>query len=129
MQKLSILFFVLVFNSLTSLSQGHKNICQLKVEKAEPVVFNNKLRWYKIVVLNGSNKTIDALEWEAVFYDKFDKVVGRAPGKYSSGGAVSKPIQPGEKLTDRETPEGIGDADRISIILKSVHYATGGTCE
>ena len=128
MNKMFVLLFIMLFNFLTSFSQGHKNICKLTVEKAEPVVLNNKLRWYKLVISNGSTKTIDALEWDAVFYDKFDKYLGTASGRYSSGGTISKPIQPGEKLTDRETPEGIGDADRVIITLRKVHYVGGGTC-
>ena len=128
MFKPAILLLAFVCLAPVLFAQNHKNICQLTVQKAEPVVMNNKLRWYKIVIHNGSAKTVDAVEWNAVFYDKFGKSVGTAKGTYSSGGLVSKPIKPGENLTDRETPEGIGDADRIVISIKKVHFLESGNC-
>lgn len=125
--KFKILSLLFLFFASKSFAQEHKNRCSLKVVSAEPFVWNDKLKYYKVIISNGNKKAMDACEWTATFYDKFDKYIGEAIGKWSSG-AIIDPIQPGEKLTDRETPKNIGDVDRIVISINKVHFFDGTVC-
>jgi len=126
--KIKLLSLFLFCFATTAYCQEHKNKCNLKVVSAEPVVWNDKLKYYKVVISNGNNKTMDACEWKASFYDKFDELIGEEIGKWSSGSFIG-PIQPGEKMTDRETPKNIGDADRVVISINKVHFVDGSVCK
>lgn len=126
--KFKLLSILFLFVASKTFSQEHKNKCNLKVVSAEPVVWNDKLRYYKVVISNKNEKAMDACEWNASFYDKFDVLIGETIGKWSSGSIIG-PIQPGEKMTDRETPKNIGDADRVIISINKVHFIDGTVCK
>lgn len=125
--KLKLFSLLLLFWASQSFAQEHKNKCKLKVLSAEPVVWNDKLRWYKIVINNGNSKAVDACEWSASFYNKFGDLLGVKDGGWSSG--KGDPVQPGQKIKDRESPDNIGDADNIVITIKKVHFFDGTVCE
>lgn len=110
-----------------SIAQKHRNRCSIEVKESKPHVLLDKLRYYSVEFYNGSQKTMDALEWEAQFFDKFEKLIGTRKGTWSSGKWV-KPIQPGDYLTDREFPEDIGDANKIIIEVSKVHFVGGAAC-
>jgi hypothetical protein len=126
--KFKILLILFLFVASKTFSQEHKNKCNLKVVSAEPVVWNDKLKYYKVVILNENEKTMDACEWTASFYDKFDVLIGEAVGKWSSGSIIG-PVQPGEKMIDRETPKNIGDADKIFISINKAHFIDDSICQ
>ena len=109
-------------------AQHHINLCKQEVISAEPQVFNDKTRWYKIVVYNASEKSLDALEWEARFYNKFNELLGVRKGVWSSGDWIN-PISPGKKMTDRELVKDIGDADKVYIKITKAHFVGGKSCD
>jgi hypothetical protein len=128
MVKYAFLLFLLLTISLLSFSQAHTDKCEVKVKEATPHVVLDKLRYYSVEFYNGSQKTVDALEWDASFYDKFNKLLGVRTGVWSSGKWIS-PIQPGEYKKDREMPDEIGDAEKVIIKIKKVHFINETSCE
>jgi hypothetical protein len=128
MIKASSLLTLLLTISLLSFSQAHQNKCKVTVKEATPHVVLDKLRYYSVEFYNGSQKTVDALEWDASFYDKFNKLLGVRKGVWSSGKWIS-PLQPGEYKKDREMPDDIGDAEKVIIQIKKVHFIDGSSCE
>jgi hypothetical protein len=122
---------VLAFSSAIGpavFSQTHKNKCNIEIKGASPHVVMDKLLWYSVDFYNGSQKAVDALEWDAYFYDKFDEVIAVRKGSWSCGDWV-KCLQSGETRTDREMPKGIGDADHVRIEVKRVHFVGGTSCD
>ncbi len=126
--KFKILSLLFLLIASKTFSQEHTNKCNLRVVSAEPIVWNDKLKYYKVVIINGNEKTMDACEWTASFYDKFDVLIGETIGKWSSGSIIG-PVEPGGKMTDRETPKNIGDADRIAISINKVHFIDDSICQ
>ena len=128
MIKIGVLLSFFLTISILSLSQTHQNKCKVTVKEATPHVVLDKLRYYSVEFYNGSQKTVDALEWDASFYDKFNKLLGVRIGVWSSGKWIS-PIQPGEYKKDREMPDDIGDAEKVIIKIKKVHFIDDSSCE
>jgi hypothetical protein len=128
MVKYAFLMYLFLTISLLSFSQEHTDKCKVKVKEATPHVVLDKLRYYSVEFYNGSQKTVDALEWDASFYDKFNKLLGVRKGVWSSGKWIS-PLQPGEYKKDREMPDDIGDAAKVIIKIKKVHFIDETSCE
>jgi len=112
----------------TTVAQKHKNQCGLEVISAEPVVLMDALRYYKVVIENRTSKTVDAVEWDAFFYNAFGEKIGTHRSQWAVS-TLSKPVGPGKKITDRKKPdETIKHADRIEIRIRRVHFKDDSAC-
>ncbi len=119
------LFFLMV--PLSLFSQSHKGKCKIEVIKTySQKTFGRNIGYY-VELKNNSNKTVDAIEWEALFYNKFGELKGKKPGKWDSGNII-EPVDPGGSIEDLET-SWIKDATDVYITIKRVHYTDGTSCK
>ena len=125
--KAFLLAGLLLFACFSGKAQKHINKCKLEIISAEPQTISGKTRWYKLVIQNNNELTLDALEWEAHFYNKFNNLIGVKKGDWSSGDFID-PISPGKKLTSREITKDLGDADRVYIHISRAHFVGNKTC-
>lgn len=103
------------------------NSCGLTVEKSYTQSVLGVNVGYYVEFHNKSGKTIDAVEWNANFYNNFEDYIGTRKGEWSSGNFVS-PIENEETFKDLEGV-WVEGATKIKIKVTRVHYTDGSSCE
>lgn len=102
------------------------NSCGLTVEKSYTQSVLGVNVGYYVEFHNKSGKTIDAVEWNANFYNNFEDYIGTRKGEWSSGNFVS-PIENEETFKDLEGV-WVEGATKIKIKVTRVHYTDGSSC-
>ena len=100
--------------------------CGLTVEKSYTQSVLGVNVGYYVEFHNKSGKTIDAVEWNANFYNNFEDYMGTRKGEWSSGNFVS-PIENEETFKDLEGV-WVEGATKIKIKVTRVHYTDGSAC-
>jgi hypothetical protein len=120
---LSLGFLVLFF---AASEPTHQGLCDVIAEKATTQNVLGKNVGYYVVFKNHSKSEVDALEWEAFFYNNFNDLKGSVKGNWSSGNFID-PIKPGETTKDLESA-WIDGATKVFITIKRVHFVNGKSC-
>lgn len=81
---------------------------------------------YYVEIKNETSKEMDAIEWEAHFYDNFDELIEKKSGSWSSGNII-KPVKPDEVLKDLKMV-WVKKATKVFIKVKRVHFTDGTSC-
>ena len=112
--------------SLTIAAPKHYGKCGVMPLKAYTQNILGKNVGYYVEFKNGSKKSVDALEWQARFYNNFDELKGTRTGNWSSGNFIS-PIEPNATTKDLEGV-WVDGATKVFIIISRVHFTDGTTC-
>lgn len=129
MKVFSYILFISLAITLpaTVFSQSHKLKCDIGVEKIYSQKTLDHNIGYYVVFKNNSNKTVDAIEWDAMFYNRFGDFKGKSEDHWASSN-IFKPASPGSTIEDLK-PNWIGGADDVYITIKRVHYTDGSICK
>jgi hypothetical protein len=112
-----------VFSTLSMMPQGGSGGVSVVKSYTQNVMGKNI--GYYVELKNNSGKTIDAIEWQASFYNNFNDLKGRKIGDWSSGNII-KPVKPGEVIKDLEGV-WVDGATKVEIEITRVHYTNGKT--
>lgn len=82
---------------------------------------------YSVEIKNSSDKTVDGIEWDAYFFNRFGDLKGKREGEWTSGNLI-KPKTPGETLIDVSSNFVSGATD-VFITIKRVHFTDGTLCK
>lgn len=105
---------------------AHAGKCGLNPEKAYSQYVMGRNIGYYVEIRNETDKEVDAVEWEAYFYDSFDEFIEKKSSSWSSGNII-KPCKAGELIKDVKTV-WVKKANKVFIKIRRVHYTDGSTC-
>lgn len=116
-KKILILIFVCIsFFSKSQSNKGKSGVEVLKAYTQEVVGYNVG---YYVEFINKSNLVVDALEWNAYYYNNFGDFKGKLNASWSSGNFI-KSIAPGEKTIVLK-PNWLKGANKVFISITRVH--------
>ena len=124
MRLLTLLIFISLLN--TEQKPSHSGKCGIRPEKAYSQNVMGRNVGYYVEIKNESQKELDAIEWEAFFYDNFDELLETRTGNWSSGNII-KPCKPGETLKDLDMV-WVKKATKVFIKVGRVHFTDGSVC-
>lgn len=127
MKKMPVLFIAIFCCILTSCAQNHKMRCGLELVTCKTQTVLGKNIGYVVEIKNTSDKKVDGVEWEALFYTRFGDLKGKKKGNWTSGNFI-KPKGKSESFLEVES-SFIDGADDVFIVVKKVHYTDGSTCK
>lgn len=104
----------------------HSGKCGINPLKAYSQNVMGKNIGYYAEIKNQSMKEVDALEWEARFYDNFDELIDTRDDSWSSGNFI-KPCKPNETIKDLN-PVWVSNATKVFISITRVHFTDGTSC-
>ncbi len=81
---------------------------------------------YYVEIKNETEKEVDALEWEAIFYNNFDELLEKRNGTWSSGNII-KACKPDEIVKTLATV-WVKNATKVFIKINRVHFTDGSSC-
>lgn len=116
----------MIFLLVTGSEPKHQGLCGVIAEQATTQNILGKNVGYYVVLKNHSKAEVDAVEWEAFFYNNFNDLKGSTTGSWSSGNFI-KPIKPGETTKDLESA-WVDGATKVFITIKRVHFVNGKSC-
>lgn len=105
---------------------GHSGKCGINPENAYSQNIMGRNVGYYVEIKNESSKQLDAIEWEAQFYNNFDEFIEKKSGSWSSGNII-KPVKPGEVLKDLKMV-WVKNATKVFIKVNRVHFTDGSSC-
>jgi hypothetical protein len=120
---ITIALALLLCSAATNLD--HKSRFGIVVIKAYSQNVLTKNIGYYVELRNDNKKTVDAVEWQARFYDNFEDLKGTRKGTWSSGNFIS-PVKKGETILDLEGV-WVDDATKVFIEITRVHFTDGTT--
>ncbi|MEY4603758.1 MAG: hypothetical protein RIT43_1050 [Bacteroidota bacterium] len=124
MSRLPIIVFALLLCSVGN-SVDHKSRFGITVLKTFSQNILGKNFGYYVELRNDSQKTVDAIEWQARFYNNFEDLKVIRKGNWSSGNFIS-PVKTGESVLDLEG-DWVDDATKVYIEIIRVHFTDGTT--
>ncbi len=119
--------FAILLLSLCPAPPKHYGKCGVIANKAYTQNILGKNAGYYVEFSNSSKKSVDALEWNAKFYNNFDELKGTKTGEWSSGNFIS-PITPGGTTKDLEGV-WVDGATKVFISITRIHFTDGTTCK
>lgn len=75
---------------------------------------------YYVEFKNTSNREVDAIEWEAYFYNNFKDLKGKRKGSWSSGNFI-KPLKSKEMTKDLQA-SWVDGAEKVYIKITRIHF-------
>jgi hypothetical protein len=124
MGRLTLISLALLLCS-AGITVDHKSRFGITVLKSYSQNVLGKNSGAYVELRNDSQKTVDAVEWQARFYDNFEDVKGTRKGTWSSGNFIS-PVKTGESILDLEGV-WVDDATKVFIEITRVHFTDGTT--
>jgi len=118
MNKLYIFGFILVCN--TAFAQKHYGKSGVDVLRTYSQNVLGKNIGYYVEFTNEANREVDAIEWEAYFYNNFKDLKGKLKGSWSSGNFI-KPLKP-KALTKDLQASWVDGAEKVYIKITRVHF-------
>jgi len=121
-----VLLFLISWFLNPVLPPQHSGKCGLNPLKAYSQNVMGRNIGYFVEIKNETNKEVDALEWEAQFYDGFDELVKKEKGSWSSGNII-EPCKPYGVIKDLKTV-WVKKATKVFIKINRVHFTDGSSC-
>jgi hypothetical protein len=124
MNLISALFFPLFLSPAST--PEHTGKCGIIPVKAYSQNVLGRNIGYYVEIKNETEKEVDAIEWEAYFYDNFDEMMEKKNGSWSSGNII-KPCKPDEIVKTLATV-WVKEATKVFIKINRVHFTDGSSC-
>lgn len=107
-------------------SPGHSGRCGINPVKAYSQNVLGRNIGYYVEFKNETEKEVDAIEWNAYFYDSFDEMLEKKNGSWSSGNII-EPCKP-DKIVKTLATVWVKKATKVVIKINRVHFTDGSTC-
>ncbi len=117
---LSLFFGIIFLNPFSCHAQRHTGKSGLEVYRTYSQNILGKNIGYYIEFKNTSDRSVDAIEWEAYFYNNFKDLKGKRKGSWSSGNII-KPIPPNNMAKDLQA-SWVDGAEKVYIKVTRVHF-------
>ena len=102
-------------------------MCGISIVKSYNQEIFGKNVGFFVVFKNNSERSMDAIEYTVTYKNGFDETKGKRSFSWQAGNFFG-PKLPGESLKDGSTT-WIDDANKISIVIKRVHFTDGTKCK
>jgi hypothetical protein len=123
------LFFIIIsflaFSKTVS-GQTNKSACNLNITSVITNLSFGVNVGYILNIKSTSNKSIDAVEWTAQFYDNFGKLIESRPGSFNSTSFIEPILSGTEKVIVRTNK--INGATKVFVTINKVHFVDGTIC-
>jgi hypothetical protein len=123
------LFFIIIsflaFSKTVS-GQTNKSACNLNITSVITNLSFGVNVGYILNLKSTSNKSIDAVEWTAHFYDNFGKLIESRPGSFNSTSFIEPILSGTEKVIVRTNK--INGATKVFVTINKVHFVDGTIC-
>ena len=104
----------------------HTGKCGVNPQKAYSQNLLGRNVGYYVEIKNETDKEVDALEWEASFYNNFNELLEKRNGSWSSGNII-KPCKPDAVVKTLATV-WVKKATKVFIKINRVHFTDGSSC-
>lgn len=124
------LFFILIiFLAFSKIANGqtNKNACNLNITSVITNLSFGVNVGYILNLKSTSNKSIDAVEWTAHFYDNFGGLLESRPGSFNATSLVQPILSGTEKAIVRTNK--INGATKVFVTINKVHFVDGSVCK
>lgn len=121
--------FILLFTAFINFlgePPKHTGKCGLTPVKAYSQNILGRNIGYFVEIQNESLKDVDAVEWEAYFYNSFDELLEKKSASWSSGNVI-KPCKAGGIIKDLKMV-WVKKANKVFVKINRVHFADGSAC-
>jgi hypothetical protein len=122
-----VLELLLIIFLLFSFSWPKQDMCGISIVKSYNQEIFGKNVGFFVVFKNNSERSMDAIEYTVTYKNGFDETKGKRSFSWQAGNFFG-PKLPGESLKDGSTT-WIDDANKISIVIKRVHFTDGTKCK
>jgi len=125
MRSFFIIISIIAFSKTVS-GQTNKSACNLNITSVITNLSFGVNVGYILNLKSTSNKSIDAVEWTAQFYDNFGKLIESRPGSFNSTSFIEPILSGTEKVIVRTNK--INGATKVFVTIIKVHFVDGTIC-
>lgn len=127
MRLFFIIFSVLAFSLRVNGQTSNKSACNLNITSVITNLSFGVNVGYILNLKSTSNKSIDAVEWTAQFYDNFGKLIESRPGSFNATSFIEPILSGTEKVIVRTNK--INGATKVFVSINKVHFVDGSVCK
>ncbi len=125
MRLFFIIISIIAFSKTLS-GQTNKSACNLNITSVITNLSFGVNVGYILNLKSTSNKSIDAVEWTAQFYDNFGNLIESRPGSFNSTSFIEPILSGTEKVIIRTNK--INGATKVFVTINKVHFVDGTIC-